>query len=260
MRRTFWIARTDLPVVPVTYSRSRYFALSVDRRRPALLRSRGAVMTGLRPATAARPEVEADQHAFLVGQVADDLLHRRRQMADQRRHRDDLIAARQLRLLQQVDDFDAVAPGEMLLADRLEIPQRRGRAGALPGDVEPQDPLVRTARRFLLAGSRFAGPAPPRARRATTGPSSVSVNDAPLRRVRHAARLQDRQVAAAVLARRRVAQQDPGVHSDDTPTSMSCRCAAARNEVREHAGDVPALQEVDQPHHHAVDFAERCRR
>ena len=44
--------------------------------------------------------------------------------------------------------------------------------------------------------------------------------------------------------------------SDDTPTSVSLRHPAARDEVSEERGDVSSLQEVDQPHHHAVDFAE----
>ena len=145
------MARIDLPVVPVTYEPEQVLRLLLRGAAsascgPALSPSAGSA------ATAARPQVESDEHPFLVRQIADDLLHRRRQVANQRRQRHDLIAARELRLLQQIDDFDPVASGQMLFADRLEIPQRRRRSRRYArrrraaGSIRPRPPSSCAAR------------------------------------------------------------------------------------------------------------------
>jgi hypothetical protein len=42
-------------------------------------------------------------------------------MPDQRRHRDDLVAACELRLPQQIDDLDPIASSEVLFADRKSV-------------------------------------------------------------------------------------------------------------------------------------------
>ena len=91
-------------------------------------------------------EVEAHQHAVLVRQIADDALHRRRQAADQRRHRDNLNGPGQLRMLHQVDDLNPVASGEMLFADRLEVLPRAADERAVSparytagGSIRPRD-------------------------------------------------------------------------------------------------------------------------
>ena len=57
----------------------------------------------------ARPEVQPEQHPLRVGHVADDPAQRQRQLLDQRRRRDDLLALRQRRLLIDVDDLELVA-------------------------------------------------------------------------------------------------------------------------------------------------------
>ena len=134
-------------------------------------------------------------------------------MTDERGHRDDLISPRQLGLLQQIYDDNPVASGQVLFADRLEIPQRRSRTGALAGNVESQDPFFGARRLLLLTLPRAFMPAP-RASCAHPAhdlrtPSSRLDHNAvvaqlerpPLRRVRHAARFQNRQVTTSLFAR-----------------------------------------------------------
>jgi hypothetical protein len=90
-----------------------------------------------------RIDLEPDQHALGVRQGADDLADRLGEPADQRRDGDDLIGAGEGRLLEQVDHFDGVPSGEVLLADPLEVRQGGDRLGRLARHVEPQrDDLV----------------------------------------------------------------------------------------------------------------------
>ena len=185
------------------------------RRRPSFL-ARGRLLTRRPPGPARpRPQIEADQHALLVGQVADDLLHRRRQTPDQRRHRDDLIAARELRLLQQIDDLDPVASGQMLFADRLEVAQRGGRSGALPGDVQPQDPFVGPAA-APASSSRVLRPRHARAVRGVAADhGAVDRSARTARTSAECAMPRDFRIDRCrppSFAGRRVAQQDPRVH------------------------------------------------
>ena len=73
--------------------------------------------------------------------------------------------ARQRRLLDQVDDLDLVAPGEVLLAQRLEVRERAQRLGRLPGDVQAQVPdLVFAAARRRRRVSAVTAPASRRRR------------------------------------------------------------------------------------------------
>ena len=66
-------------------------------------------------------EIESEQHALAVRHVADDPAHRQRQLLDERRRRDDLLALREDRLLVDVDDFEVVPPVEILVADRPQV-------------------------------------------------------------------------------------------------------------------------------------------
>ena len=66
-------------------------------------------------------ELEADQHALGVRQVADQLLDRFRQFSDERRDGDDLIAAGELWVLDQVDHFDFVPSREVRVADLPQV-------------------------------------------------------------------------------------------------------------------------------------------
>ena len=75
MRRTFWIARTDLPVVPVTYSRSRYFAFFLtagSRLLPASPGGHAIPLTFRRRALRSRPtstlsSLERSPMIFFIG-------------------------------------------------------------------------------------------------------------------------------------------------------------------------------------------------
>src|SRR5262245_24565715 len=101
-------------------------------------------------------QVQADESLLGVAQVADDAAQGLRQAAHQRRDRDDLIPDGELRLLQEVDDLDAVATGEVLLADPLEVGEGGDGPGRLAGDVEPQLPglLLDLGFRGLLVSRR----------------------------------------------------------------------------------------------------------
>src|SRR6185503_15512603 len=79
--------------------------------------------------------VESDEHALLVGQIAEYLLDRLGEATHQRRHGDDLVAGGELRRLCQVDDLDPILPGEVRLADTLEIGDGGHRFRSLAGDV-----------------------------------------------------------------------------------------------------------------------------
>src|SRR5437870_4642548 len=82
---------------------------------------------------------QSDENTLGVREVSDDLAHGLGQTADQRRHGEDLIPCRELRVLDQVDDLDPVSPGQMLLADSLEIGECGDRSWCLPRDVEAQN-------------------------------------------------------------------------------------------------------------------------
>src|SRR5208337_4549243 len=82
------------------------------------------------------PDVEADQDAFRVREVADDPPQGRRELLDQGGDGHDLVPAGQLGSLQEVDHFDGVPPLEVLLADPPEVVDRRQRPGRLAGHVE----------------------------------------------------------------------------------------------------------------------------
>ncbi len=68
-----------------------------------------------------RLDAEADQDALEVGQVPDDLAQWRGEPAHERREGEDVVAAGQRRVLDQVDDLDLVLAGQMLLAQVLQV-------------------------------------------------------------------------------------------------------------------------------------------
>jgi len=57
-----------------------------------------------------------------IEQVADDLAHRIGQLPDQSRNGHDLVVLGEPRVLEQIDHLDLVAPGEVLLAYLLQVP------------------------------------------------------------------------------------------------------------------------------------------
>ena len=100
-------------------------------------------------------KIEPGQHPFGISQATDNLANRGRAFPDDGRKSQDLIPVRNLRLFQQVDDFDLIAARKMIFAQLLQISERRDRLRSRPGNVEPQCPLfLRGADRFC---SRFPG-------------------------------------------------------------------------------------------------------
>src|SRR5262245_46427766 len=90
-------------------------------------------------------QIESDQHPVLVGQIADDLAHRLRKLSHQRGQSDNLIAARQRRILQQIDYFDGVFRMNVRFADLLEVADRCARALGLSRHIKTQIPSFRSA-------------------------------------------------------------------------------------------------------------------
>ena len=72
-------------------------------------------------ASPARTEIQPHEDALGVREIADDLLDRFRQLAHQRWDRQNLVAARELRVFQQIDNLDAVPAGQMLFANAPEV-------------------------------------------------------------------------------------------------------------------------------------------
>ena len=53
-------------------------------------------------------DIKTNQNTLGVGEIADDLSDRLRELPHERRNRQDLISPRQRRVLHQVDDFDVL--------------------------------------------------------------------------------------------------------------------------------------------------------
>jgi hypothetical protein len=70
-------------------------------------------------------ELEAEEDFLGIGEIADDAAERRRQLLDQRRRRQNLVLLGQLRILQDVDDLELIAAGQIGFADALEVLDRQ---------------------------------------------------------------------------------------------------------------------------------------
>src|SRR6185437_5124122 len=110
------------------------------RPRPALPRWRGP-LAGARSYKIGA-QVEPYQHPLGVREIADDLLDRLGKVTHERGYCQNLIAAGELRVLQQIDDLDPVPVGQMLLADALEVGERAHAFWSLTGNVEAQNEAV----------------------------------------------------------------------------------------------------------------------
>lgn len=86
------------------------------------------------------PQIQADEHALGIGQIADDLAHRCGKFAHQGWDCQDLIALRQLRMFEQIDDLDLILAGQVLVAKFFEIGEGGQALGRLPGNIEAQLP------------------------------------------------------------------------------------------------------------------------
>src|SRR5438552_3786145 len=87
-----------------------------------------------------RQHIQPDQHAFHIREVTDDLADRRRQRTHQRRDHDDVVPARQVRFVEEVDDLDAVAAGEVAVAQALQVGEGSDGFRRLACHVQPQPP------------------------------------------------------------------------------------------------------------------------
>jgi hypothetical protein len=101
-------------------------------------------------------QIQANQGAVLIREVADHLLQRSRKVADQGRNGHDLVVAGNLRVFQQVNHLDLVfvLAVKVLFADALQVPESAKRLGRLPRHVEAQAPYVVV----LLAAIRLLKP------------------------------------------------------------------------------------------------------
>src|SRR6188508_868173 len=71
--------------------------------------------------TPLRTNVESDEDALFVRHVANQPAERRRKALDQRGGGDDLVATCERQILVDVDHFEIVQPGEMLVADAPHV-------------------------------------------------------------------------------------------------------------------------------------------
>src|SRR2546429_9600815 len=78
--------------------------------------------------------------SFHIREVTDDLTDRRRQLTHQRRDHDDVVPARQVRFVEEVDDLDAVAAGEGAVAQALQVGEGSDGFRRLTRHVQPQPP------------------------------------------------------------------------------------------------------------------------
>jgi hypothetical protein len=76
-----------------------------------------------------------------IRKIADDPAKRVRQLSHQRWNGDDLVLLREARILQQVDDLDLVAAGEMLFAQLFQVAQGSERLRRLARGVKAQVPF-----------------------------------------------------------------------------------------------------------------------
>jgi hypothetical protein len=87
---------------------------------------------------AQRLQGQAHQHAIGVGEVANDLANFQREFDLERGNGDDVIPARQVRILQNIDHFDLVTALQVLFAQDTEIGDGPPGLGRLARHKEPQ--------------------------------------------------------------------------------------------------------------------------
>src|SRR5512143_3103340 len=129
------LARVDLGVIPTMYKRNTYRA-AVAFDRTASNSARVLRRRTMSPPSLARAQLQAYQHARGVRQIPDNLAQRRRQSPHQRGDRHDLVAARELRVLHQINDLDAILALKVSLANLLEVGERCQRSRCLPRNIE----------------------------------------------------------------------------------------------------------------------------
>ena len=100
--------------------------------------------------SAYRLQIQPHNDALGLREVPNDFLDRRREPSNQCGNSNDLIALGQLRLLKQIDDFDAVLAVQFVLANLLEVGNRNNRIRRLARYVKPQYKKVSPAGLWLL--------------------------------------------------------------------------------------------------------------
>src|SRR5579864_2390175 len=83
-------------------------------------------------------QVEANENAFGVREIADDLLHRLRKLAHQRWDREYLVSLGELWVFQKIDHLYPVSTREMRLAQALQVVESGQAFGSLSRDIESQ--------------------------------------------------------------------------------------------------------------------------
>src|SRR5689334_8231520 len=116
----FLSASVERRVIPVTYSRRTYRSGSAV---PSAVAGSSPGWHG-GPSSGPDTEIQSDQDAFRVREIADDLLDRFRQPPHEGGQGENLVALRELRTRDQIDHVDRVAPVEVLLADLPQIRER----------------------------------------------------------------------------------------------------------------------------------------
>src|ERR1044071_1852634 len=120
----FLIAAADRGVMPATYSRRTYRSVPGAGVVP---RAASSPEADGGPSSGSDTEIQSNQDAFRVREIADDLLDRFRQPPHEGGQRENLVALRELRSRDQIDHLDCVAAVEVLLADLPQI--REGQHG-----------------------------------------------------------------------------------------------------------------------------------
>jgi hypothetical protein len=87
-------------------------------------------------------ELQAHQRLFGIRKVTDNFADGLGEFAHQGRDGNDLVALGQLGLFQQVDHFDMKFGFPMLVADAMQIGNRRQRFWRLACNIKAQDPIA----------------------------------------------------------------------------------------------------------------------
>src|SRR6185503_2052917 len=99
-----------------------------------------------------RPNIQADQNPFGIGKIPDDFSDRLRELPDQGWNRQNLIAASERGIFQQVDDLQSVLAGNVCLAELLQVAKGAHRFRSLAGNIKTQLPLFISWTSFLRLG------------------------------------------------------------------------------------------------------------
>ena len=147
----------------------------------------------------------------------------------------------ELRILEQIDDFNPVSPRQMLLAEFRKICERADRFRSPSRNIEPEIEL-RMAHRIFSRESRLGS--------AGCDPVVGNSELAQLIRMRHAAGLQYRHPSTSPAISFFGCQHDPGIHQREITVSVESRAPPAGVRLVNSAVMLSCLQEVDHSREH----------